>query len=321
MEKKQLQKVAKELNEVLELEEEDQIDPTQKPKELEKELKQAVAGSSDSGPELDIYDEDEFSEEVWKLLAELGNSTAIEKMENEKGSSKEDEAEEEEEEQEEEEEEEEEVDYDALTEEIEGAKKIADLKKIAKENEDTFSDLDYKKFKKAADLRQAMLDEIEKIAPKSEDEESDEEEEDFVLPISKEELMGMKKSPLLKFIKEHELDVETDQAVKKIKEEIVENYEFQEAEEKEKEEEKPAPKPAKKKEEKKSESKPAEKKEEKKTSIDHSKSNKAIVYQRWQKGEENVDKLIKNVSVKETTIKNWINQWKKGKNLPAIAKK
>lgn len=62
---------------------------------------------------------------------------------------------------------------------------------------------------------------------------------------------------------------------------------------------------------------------EKKAPRDYSKSNKAIVYLAWkQDGIENeveLGALVKN-RVKDTTIKSWISQWKKGKNLPAIAK-
>lgn len=51
-------------------------------------------------------------------------------------------------------------------------------------------------------------------------------------------------------------------------------------------------------------------------------SNKARVYQAWQDNEtntENLCALVNNV-IKKTTIKCWMNQWKNGKNLPAIAK-
>ena len=96
--------------------------------------------------------------------------------------------------------------------------------------------------------------------------------------------------------------------------------------EEEEEEEKPKKK-AKGKE------KPAEKKSKKaetepkkpgvgKKKVDYSKSNKAVVYEAWKDGEEDIDKLHKKVSeaLKVTTLKSWVNSWKKGKNLPAIAK-
>jgi len=54
-------------------------------------------------------------------------------------------------------------------------------------------------------------------------------------------------------------------------------------------------------------------------------SNKAVVYGLWAKGKGESDsaKLFKKVSggVKESTIRSWINQWKKGTNLPGCATK
>ena len=54
-------------------------------------------------------------------------------------------------------------------------------------------------------------------------------------------------------------------------------------------------------------------------------SNKAVVYGLWNKdkGETDSAKLFKKVSggVKESTIRSWINQWKKGTNLPGCATK
>lgn len=54
-----------------------------------------------------------------------------------------------------------------------------------------------------------------------------------------------------------------------------------------------------------------------------SKSNKAIVYEAWKSNITDVKELAARVDnkVKESTIRIWIAQWKKGKNLPAIAKK
>lgn len=53
-------------------------------------------------------------------------------------------------------------------------------------------------------------------------------------------------------------------------------------------------------------------------------SNKQIVYQAWNKGkgESDINKLVKlsHGNVKDVTIKIWISQWSKGKNLPACAK-
>ena len=54
-----------------------------------------------------------------------------------------------------------------------------------------------------------------------------------------------------------------------------------------------------------------------------SKSNKAIVYEAWKSNVTDIKELAARVNnrVKESTIRTWIAQWKKGKNLPAIAKK
>lgn len=56
---------------------------------------------------------------------------------------------------------------------------------------------------------------------------------------------------------------------------------------------------------------------------DRSKSNKAIVYEAWKSNITDIKELAARVNnrVKESTIKTWITQWKKGKNLPAIARK
>lgn len=67
------------------------------------------------------------------------------------------------------------------------------------------------------------------------------------------------------------------------------------------------------------ESKPKEPKE--RTPVDHSKSNKAIVYKAWKAGTKDPEKLHKKVNeaVKLTTITAWIRAWANGKMLPAIA--
>lgn len=54
-----------------------------------------------------------------------------------------------------------------------------------------------------------------------------------------------------------------------------------------------------------------------------SKSNKAIVYEAWKSNVTDIKELAARVNnrVKESTIRTWIVCWKKGKNLPAIAKK
>jgi len=56
---------------------------------------------------------------------------------------------------------------------------------------------------------------------------------------------------------------------------------------------------------------------------DRSKSNKAIVYEAWKSNITDTKELVARVNnkVKEATIRTWIAHWKKGKNLPAIAKK
>lgn len=54
-----------------------------------------------------------------------------------------------------------------------------------------------------------------------------------------------------------------------------------------------------------------------------SKSNKAIVYEAWKSNITDIKELAARVNnkVKESTIRTWIAHWKKGKNLPAIARK
>jgi hypothetical protein len=55
----------------------------------------------------------------------------------------------------------------------------------------------------------------------------------------------------------------------------------------------------------------------------HSKSNKAIVYEAWKSNITDIKELAARVNnkVKESTIRIWIAHWKKGKDLPAIARK
>lgn len=54
-----------------------------------------------------------------------------------------------------------------------------------------------------------------------------------------------------------------------------------------------------------------------------SKSNKAIIYEAWKSNITDIKELaaIVNNEVKESTIRTYIAWWKKGKNLPAIARK
>ena len=56
---------------------------------------------------------------------------------------------------------------------------------------------------------------------------------------------------------------------------------------------------------------------------DRSKSNKAIVYEAWKSNITDIKELAARVNnkVKESTIRIWITHWKKGKDLPAIARK
>ena len=53
------------------------------------------------------------------------------------------------------------------------------------------------------------------------------------------------------------------------------------------------------------------------------KSNKAIIYEAWKSNITDIKELAARVNneVKEATIRNYIANWKKGKNLPAIARK
>ena len=53
------------------------------------------------------------------------------------------------------------------------------------------------------------------------------------------------------------------------------------------------------------------------------KSNKAIIYEAWKSNITDIKELAARVNneVKESTIRTYITWWKKGKNLPAIARK
>lgn len=56
---------------------------------------------------------------------------------------------------------------------------------------------------------------------------------------------------------------------------------------------------------------------------DRPKSNKAIIYEAWKSNITDIEELAARVNyeVKESTIRTYITWWKKGKNLPAIARK
>lgn len=58
------------------------------------------------------------------------------------------------------------------------------------------------------------------------------------------------------------------------------------------------------------------------TSAPGDRSNKEIVYQAWDEGEDDVDKLHDLIEgrVKKNTVRSWRNAWNRGKNLPAAAK-
>lgn len=69
-----------------------------------------------------------------------------------------------------------------------------------------------------------------------------------------------------------------------------------------------------------SEEKKVEKKEKKRST--KKLSNKALVYQAWEQGETDENKLHDLIDgrVKLSTVKSWLSGWKNGRNLPAIAK-
>ena len=130
----------------------------------------------------------------------------------------------------------------------------------------------------------------------------------------------------------------TKKALKAAMVAILTEAESAEIEEKEKpEKEKPkaakeemkVEKPKASEEEKKEETPKADKKDAPKTEksvkqkVPGTPSNKEVVYLLWKAGEEKLEILYKavEVNVKEKTVKSWVNQWKKGSNLPACAKK
>lgn len=51
-------------------------------------------------------------------------------------------------------------------------------------------------------------------------------------------------------------------------------------------------------------------------------SSKKVIYLAWKEGQINIDILLGLVSsaVKQSTVKGWVQAWKNGKNLPAVAK-
>ena len=238
MKKADLKKVATELNKVLELDEEDQIDVSMNPKELEKELRKCVSGSDEA--ELDIYADDEFSDEVWNLLAELGNEAAIAKVSGEE----EEEQEDEEEKTEDEEDEEEEESGEYSEEEIFSMKK-SDLTDLIEEEG---LDIDPSEYKKLGDLKKVVWDALqEEEEGEEEEEEGEEEEEEEETPQVKsadevlwDEISSMKKKELEKLIKDNDLNIDPGEykKISELKKAVFEGM----TEEEEEEEEKPAPK-------------------------------------------------------------------------------
>jgi len=91
--KKQLEKTAKEVNQVCEFDGDDVIDPNQKSKDLKNELIKVTAGDEEVPAEVELLPEDNFSDEVWNILAELGCEVAqsVVGSEEEENSSEEDE--------------------------------------------------------------------------------------------------------------------------------------------------------------------------------------------------------------------------------------
>ncbi len=124
---------------------------------------------------------------------------------------------------------------------------------------------------------------------------------------------------------EEEEELEEDTEVEEFEE--VEEDEDSETEEEEIEDEVDEPKKAEFKTKKgkklEKDTKSNKQKKEKASEDDRSKSNKAIVYEAWKSNITDIEELAARVNnkVKESTIKTWIAQWKKGKNLPAIARK
>ena len=124
---------------------------------------------------------------------------------------------------------------------------------------------------------------------------------------------------------EEEEELEEDTEVEELEEvEEDEDFETEEEEVKDEVDEKKTKSKTKKVEkEQKKDMKSNKQKKENVSKNDRSKSNKAIVYEAWKSNITDVKELAARVNnrVKETTIRTWISQWKKGKNLPAIAKK
>jgi len=251
LKQKDLKDLANKINEIAELEGEDQIDPSQSYDDLYQDLVNAVAGSEDTEnnePEVEILEDDkeDFTENQWNILAELGCPAAggESEEEEEEGSDEEDETEEEEEPDDDEEEEgededeedepEEEEDEVPSEDEIKSMKK-KDLKQVVEDHElqvDTSQKLDA--------LRDEVIDALHGSEEEEEEEEEPEEEEEAEEGVTYEDLQKMtKKKDLKTVIEEYELDVDASdyKKVDDLREAIAEALELVEPEEGEEEEE------------------------------------------------------------------------------------
>ena len=252
LKQKDLKDLANKINEIAELEGEDQIDPSQSYDDLYQDLVNAVAGSEDTEnnePEVEILEDDkeDFTENQWNILAELGCPAAggESEEEEEEGSDEEDETEEEEEpddddeeeegeDEDEEDEPEEEEDEVPSEDEIKSMKK-KDLKQVVEDHElqvDTSQKLDA--------LRDEVIDALHGSEEEEEEEEEPEEEEEAEEGVTYEDLQKMtKKKDLKTVIEEYELDVDASdyKKVDDLREAIAEALELVEPEEDEEEEE------------------------------------------------------------------------------------
>ena len=232
---KDLTDMAKKLNEIAELEDDEQFDTDQNASELREDLEAAVAGkgTEDGEPEIEIAADDDFTSHQWKILAELGCPTALEESEEDSEEEEGEETEEGEDEEETEEGEEDEGDEDEGEEDeitleyLNGLTKKKDLKQVIEDND---LETDPSKFKKVDDLRNAIAEELEL----TEEEEGEEEAEEGV---TLEDLNKMTKKKDLKTVaEEYELEVDTSQKVDALRQEIAEKLELVEPEEDEDEE-------------------------------------------------------------------------------------
>ena len=329
---KQLKAIAEEINTILGLKKKDQLNASAKAKALEAELRQAVGGKD---PEVEIYAEDDFAEESWTILAELGCLVAKEKVveeeeeeepskskkkagkkkvvEEEEEEEEEDEEEEDEEEEDEEEEDEEEEDEEEEDEEIDyEALSRKELKAICKEEGIKIS----KNAKKPA-LIEILTAEDEEADDEEEEEEDDDDNE------RQEELEAMSAKELKKVGKAAGLK---NKAMKELNKEdlIVAILEVEDEDNEEEEEEEEEVKEVKPKKEKKTEKKATSKKKpvKGKTAFgkDLSTTRKAIIHKAWKKNKKiSVKEAMKVVDndIKDSTVARWLKLWPEGLKLPA----